>query len=271
MSRRRARHSGLAVAAVAALGASAFVACSTTSSRAAHPARRTTRSATTRNTTPPPPAVSTTRVASVVVLGSSARGRRITAVHWAAPAPRVRIVVFGCIHGDEPAGIAVTQILAARAPPSDVDLWAVDDINPDGLAANTRLNANGVDLNRNFPYAWRFYGRPGDSEYPGRAPLSEPETRAAHDLLELVHPTVTIWYHQHQDLVDESGGDVAVESRYATLVGLPLRRLTRYPGSAASWQNVTLAPTTAFVVELPAGSLSPRDATRHADAVLELV
>jgi hypothetical protein len=82
---------------------------------------------------------------------------------------------------------------------------------------------------------------------------------------------VTIWYHQHQDLVDDSGGDPAIEQRYAQLVGLPFQRLTRYPGSAAGWQDATLRPTTAFVVELPAGSLSPRTANRYADAVVHLL
>lgn len=180
------------------------------------------------------------------------------------------MVVFGCIDGDEPAGMAITSLLRTLAPPADVDLWVVDDLNPDGVAARTRQNAHGVDLNRNFPYAWRAAGRPWYAEYSGRTPLSEPESRVAFELLARVRPTVTIWYHQHQTLVDDSGGDPTVEARYAALVGLPFRRLARYPGSAASWQNATLAPTTAFVVELPAGQLTPSDTARHANAVLAL-
>jgi protein MpaA len=209
-------------------------------------------------------------VPSVVVLGTSVRGRAISAVHWDAPGARARLVVIGCIHGDEPAGIAITRAVAGLVPPSGLEVWAVDDLNPDGVAAHTRVNARGVDLNRNFPYGWRSYGRRGDPEYPGAAPLSEPESRIAFDLVNRVRPTITIWYHQHQDLVDESGGNVAIEARYAALVGLPLRRLTRYPGSAAGWQNAALAPTTAFVVELPAGVLPQADVTRYANAVLAL-
>jgi hypothetical protein len=72
------------------------------------------------------------------------------------------------------------------------------------------------------------------------------------------------------DLVDESGGNAAVERRFAALVGLPIARLTREPGSAVGWENQAFLGTTAFVVELPAGSLAPAAAERYADAVLEV-
>lgn len=207
-----------------------------------------------------------------MVLGRSVQGRAITAVHFDAPHARVRVVLVGCIHGDEPAGIAITRAVDGMTPASDMDLWVIDDLNPDGVAAGTRQNARGVDLNRNFPLAWHATGHRGDPEFPGAAPLSEPETRAAFDLLNRLQPTVTIWYHQHQNLVDESGGDVAIERRYADLVGLSLRRLTRYAGSATGWQNATMSRrTTAFVVELPAGQLSSASAARYARAVLQLL
>jgi len=81
--------------------------------------------------------------------------------------------------------------------------------------------------------------------------LSEPESRIAYHLILRVRPQISIWFHQHERAVDESGGDVAVERRFAALVGLPLRRLPREPGSAVGWENHRLPGTTAFVVELP--------------------
>src|SRR5437763_837256 len=69
-------------------------------------------------------------------------------------------------------------------------------------------------------------------------------------------------------VVDESGGNLHVERRFSRLVGLPLRRLPREPGSVVGWENHRLPGTTAFVVELPSGSLSATTAARYARAVL---
>ena len=63
---------------------------------------------------------------------------------------------------------------------------------------------------------------------------------------------------------------MSVERRFATLVGLPIRRLPRYPGSATTWENERFPGTTAFVVELRAGQLPPGAAGRYAGAVLAL-
>jgi len=178
-----------------------------------------------------------------------------------------RVLVVGCIHGNESAGIAVAQQLERSRLPGGIAIWLVPDANPDGVARDTRGNADGVDLNRNFPYRWRPLGGVYDS---GPHALSEPETVALASLVLRVRPTLSIWFHQHLGLVDESGGNAAVEQRYARLVGLPLRRLTRYPGSAVGWENHSLPGSTAFVVELHNGTLTPREAERYARSILEV-
>jgi protein MpaA len=71
----------------------------------------------------------------------------------------------------------------------------LDDLNPDGVARHTRQNAHQVDLNRSFPWHWRPLGRPGDQQYPGPRPLSEPESRAAYRLILRLRPIVTVWLH----------------------------------------------------------------------------
>ncbi|MCW2572364.1 MAG: peptidase family protein [Frankiales bacterium] len=159
--------------------------------------------------------------------------------------------MIGVIHGDETAGRTIALDLVADVPPPSTEVVVVPDVNPDGAAAHIRQNARGVDLNRNFPFRWHALGHRGDQQYSGPGPLSEPESRAVAVLVRSLRPTVTVWFHQPVGVVDESGGSVAVESRFAQLIGEPLRRLTRYPGSAAGWQNAVFAGTTAFVVELP--------------------
>lgn len=182
------------------------------------------------------------------MIGHSVRGRPITATLKGVAAAPVQVLVIGCVHGDESAGIRVARRLIAGTPARHAAIWVVPSINPDGVAAGTRGNARGVDLNRKFPFDWQPLG---GLEYSGTHPLSEPESRTARRLILRLQPDVTIWFHQPFDLVDRSGGDPLVERRFAQLVGLPLVRLERYPGSASSWQNHALPGSTAFVVELP--------------------
>ena len=68
--------------------------------------------------------------------------------------------------------------------PDGVDLWLVPSMNPDGQAHQVRTNAHQVDLNRNFPQNWAPLGQPGDSQYAGTGPASEPETAAVVALVE---------------------------------------------------------------------------------------
>jgi protein MpaA len=202
-----------------------------------------------------------------VVVGRSVDGRPIVAVEVKAVHPRATVLVVGCIHGSEPAGLAVARAVRRAGLIGGIDLWVIDDLNPDGVAAKTRQNAHGVDLNRNFPWRWRHAGRRGDQQYPGPKPLSEPEARLAHALILRLRPRLTIWFHQPLAITDESGGDTALERRFAALSGLPLRRLPRYPGSATTWENHRLPGATAFVVELPASRPSRPQLRRYVRAV----
>jgi protein MpaA len=204
-----------------------------------------------------------------VLLGYSVKHRRITAVQIGDPDSPRRVLVVGCIHGDEPAGIVVTRALAAARMPPELDLWLVPDLNPDGRAAGTRTNARGVDLNRNFPYRWRHLGAPGSLRYAGPHALSEPESRVARRLLQAVRPTLGIWYHQALAVVDTSQGPIALERRYAAITGIGLLRLPDYPGSAVGYENHVFGPT-AFVVELPAGPLTGLKLALQVHAVLEI-
>jgi protein MpaA len=207
----------------------------------------------------------------VITIGHSVRGRPIRAVLVGHLRARRAALVVGCIHGNEQAGIAIAKLLAAGSAVPGVAMWIVPVLNPDGAAADTRQNADGVDLNRNFPYRWRPLGTRGYLQYSGPHALSEPESRAAQGFILRIRPQITIWFHQPLGLVDLSGGSASLEREYARLIGLTVMRLLRYPGSAAGWENHALPSTTAFVVELRPGRPSTRDAARYAAAVLDLV
>ncbi|MBA3718658.1 MAG: succinylglutamate desuccinylase/aspartoacylase family protein, partial [Actinobacteria bacterium] len=202
-----------------------------------------------------------------VVVGRSLDGRPLRALELGFPGPRT-VLVVGCIHGNECAGTAVVKKLETLPPPR-FDLWVIPDLNPDGRAAGTRQNARGVDLNRNFPWAWKARGKPWDTQFPGVRPVSEPESRFAARLILRLRPRLTIWYHQHEDRVRAWGQSVPAARKYARLSGMRFDAVHWLAGTAPDWQNHRLPATSSFVVELPAGSLSAGAVARHVHAILD--
>jgi protein MpaA len=201
------------------------------------------------------------------VVGHSVEERPIVVFRDSAQDPALKLLVVGDTHGNEAAGMRITRRLIAASAPARTDLLVVPTINPDGLAAGTRGNAHGVDLNRNFPSRWR----PLDGgEYSGPRALSEPESRAAHHLILDEKPDVTIWFHQPFGLIDRPNGNPFAAHRFADLINLPLVRLHGpYPGSASRWQNHHFNDSTAFVAELP-NHVSNKLVKKGSAAVLEL-
>jgi hypothetical protein len=75
--------------------------------------------------------------------------RRSAASHTPHPAPLLYLSTG--IHGDEPAGpLAVLQLLRENLWPANADLWLCPCLNPTGFTRNTRENADGLDLNRQY-------------------------------------------------------------------------------------------------------------------------
>ena len=195
------------------------------------------------------PGADLARAAERSVIGRSVQGRPIVSVRLGSKDPTMRMLVVGAVHGNERAGMRIARLLIGLGAPPGAEILVVPTLNPDGIAARTRGNAHGVDLNRNFPFDWRPLT---GGEYSGPRPLSEPESRAAHRLILRTKPDVTIWFHQPFGLIDRPEGNPFAARRFADLIGLPLVKLPgRYPGSASRWQNHRLPHTTAFVAELP--------------------
>jgi hypothetical protein len=93
-------------------------------------------------------------------------------------------------------------------------IWVVPMVNPDGnnkvWTANNMWRKNtregyGVDINRNYPYAWgTCNGSSGSSysdTYRGPSAGSEPETQAMMSLVGRIKPVLSISYHSYSELV----------------------------------------------------------------------
>ena len=158
------------------------------------------------------------------VIGKSVQGRKIVAYHLGEPKrPRVKtVVLLAAMHGNEAAPSQILDALVAGQPVVGLDLWVVPTYNPDGVAAGTRKNANGVDLNRNFPYDWKDL----DGNYEsGPKPASEPETQAMMAFLDKVDPSAILSFHQPLTGVDTDTKNPRLARRVARKLNLPRRTL----------------------------------------------
>ena len=204
------------------------------------------------------------------VVGHSVSDRAIKAHRLGNAKSAHKVLVVGCIHGDECAGTAITHDLLGRKPPGRFDLWVVNTVNPDGRKLGVRQNGRGVDLNRNFGSEWIPIESRWDPEYSGPRPWSEPETRTVRRLVKSLHPDLTIWYHQPQTLVRAWGRSVPLARKYARFADMTFSKIRWPHGTAPNWQNHRFPGTTSFVVELAPGPISPRRAAHQASAVMRL-
>ncbi len=207
-----------------------------------------------------------------VTFGYSVQGRALEAIVLGSPAARRTVVVVGSVHGDEPAGVAVTDVLTQIVLPWWLRVVVIPTVNPDGLAAGTRGNANGVDLNRNAPHNWLPEGA---SEFtvggynPGPGPLSEPETVAITTYLATLRPHAVLWYHQPWGSVLCADGPATAAwcGAFAAAVGLPTDHAPR-PGSLSGWSAAQGFGSA--VVELPEGPADHSVSLGHAAAIMQL-
>jgi Zinc carboxypeptidase len=171
--------------------------------------------------------------------GRSADGRPLVAHHRRASATANRtVLVVGSMHGEEPAGGRVVDALGKATLPTDLDLWTIDTVNPDGLAGGARQNGHDVDLNRNWPGALYPYEATRGYFSSGPYPMSEPENQATLELVQAINATGTLdWavsYHQPLDTVDcdpQRPTLTATCASFAKATGITQRPFIRVPGS----------------------------------------
>lgn len=149
-----------------------------------------------------------------------------------------RILVLGLIHGDEPLAGRLSLSWAERLKGIEHrNKWRVVPLlNPDGLKRNSRLNARGVDLNRNFPTkdwakaAQDWWRRTTDSDprrFPGESGASEVETRCVIAHIKDFKPDFIVSVHTPYRVLDFDGPKV----KFPRYKDLPWKALGNFPGS----------------------------------------
>ena len=184
---------------------------------------------------------------------------------------RLRVLVIGAIHGDElsSASVALHWIrLAAEEKmelPQTVHWRFVPLLNPDGVLANPpkRTNANGVDLNRNFPTPnwerdasvyWTKRTGKDPRRWPGTKPISEPESRFLHDQMQSFKPHLIVSIHAPYGVLDFDGPSVP-PSRLGRLY---LDQVGIFPGSLGNYGGVHKG-VPVVTIELPNSMRTPLD------------
>ena len=160
------------------------------------------------------------------------------------------VLLMATIHGNENAGTDILRTLTTylqgnRHILEGRTVVIVPLTNPDGLALNTRTNANGVDLNRNFPADNRL-----DNDRNGPSGLSEPESRAIYDLIERYKPDRIITFHEPLNCIDYDGPGLDLARHIAQYCPLRVRKLNVRPGSLGAYAGETLG-IPIITVELP--------------------
>lgn len=189
----------------------------------------------------------TSTVIGVRRIGTSVEDRPIRAYRLGDPEARTTAVVLGSMHGNEKAGLSVVDALRDGKQVKGVDLWVIPTINPDGVAAGTRGNARGVDLNRNFGHDWAPLT---GSYYSGTGPYSEPESRALRKFLDRVDPRLVVSFHQPLYGVGRAGERRPFLKRLADGLDLPIKAFNctgECHGTMTSWFNANHTGTAVTV------------------------
>ena len=185
---------------------------------------------------------------------------------------RLRGLVLGGIHGDEMSSSALVfhWIALAQLAPADMPdpiHWRfIPTLNPDGLFArpSKRVNANGVDLNRNFPTPnwerdaqvyWVSRTKKDARRWPGPRPLSEPESRFFMEQMNTFKPNLIVSVHAPYGVLDFDGPSVPPSK----LGRLYLDQVGIYPGSLGNYGGVHKG-IPVVTIELQSAFRTPLDA-----------
>ncbi len=167
-----------------------------------------------------------------------------------------KILVFALVHGDEfPSGSVARSWIERLGLIEPRNSWRVVPIlNPDGLKNKTRMNANGVDVNRNFPTKdwdekalkyWEKETKKDPRRYPGKSAASEKETICALAHIDDFQPDLILSIHTPYGVLDFDGPKIAPPN----FPRIPWKNLGNYPGSLGRYMWVDKSKPT-LTIEL---------------------
>lgn len=152
------------------------------------------------------------------------------------------VLIIGVFHGDEPQGDHLIRKYFNQN--SGTNLLMIPCLNPKGFKAGTRVNANGVDLNRNFPTQNWILGEEGDY-FGGNSPASEEETKFLISVIEKYSPSVIISLHAPYKTVNYDGGNNSKKAetlakKISDIISYPVTEDIGYPtpGSFGTWAGI---------------------------------
>ena len=146
-------------------------------------------------------------------------------------------LVIGVIHGDEPQGEYLINRYMDEVAKENV--LFLPCLNPDGRDSKTRVNSNGVDLNRNFPTKnWKKTER--DNYFGGDSPASEIETRFLINIIEKYQPKTIITLHTPYKIVNYDGPAKELAKKISEIINYPVEESIGYPtpGSFGTYAGV---------------------------------
>lgn len=149
-------------------------------------------------------------------------------------------LILATIHGNEEAGTPLVNRLARHLRENTTLLAGrkvviIPVLNPDGMVANVRYNARGVDLNRNFEAENRV-----NNQVHGMDALSEPEAQILVEIINEFRPDKIVALHQPLSCMDYDGPAKGLAEAMAERCPLPVKKLGARPGSLGAYSGEAL-------------------------------
>lgn len=161
-------------------------------------------------------------------------GNRIELLANDKTSPKTTLII-GVFHGDEPQGKFLIDKYLETAPDSSLSgKLFVPCLNPDGMKRNKRVNANGVDLNRNFPTGnWgedtSKAGTNPEDYNGGTTAASEIETKFMVEIIEEFKPELILTIHAPYKIVNYDGPAKKIAQKISDIIKYPVEASIGYP------------------------------------------